>query len=216
MVVNIKVEPRRAAGDACTRAAGRSESKVTSGKAPNAPPPPVTTADRVLGHRGQPRRPSWLFGSSLGHSVTGIGDACRPTPSMAFAYKFSPTGISNTVPSSGQPEGGRLARRPSAFVSPVGIVRIAHQATQDRVGRPSLYLLAIMQRVRRYLQPPAHPSAGREPRSGRLLREGAQPRQPRRIISTRGNSRSLLYAGLVVILVLGLSALFLDLRDLLT
>jgi membrane-associated protease RseP (regulator of RpoE activity) len=174
-------------------------------------PPPTTTPTGFLGiavdpvvHLG--------FLSSIGHSVTGIGSVSANTV-HSIIYKFSPTGISNTVD---QVASKKTADNPNAqrFVSPVGIVRIAHQATEIGLGEVLYLLAAISIFVGLFNLLPLPPLDGSH--VAVALYEKARSRRGQVHHLDARKLMPLLYAGLVVILALGLSALFLDLRDLLT
>jgi len=174
-------------------------------------PPAVTRPTGFLGIAVDPVTHLGFF-ASVGHAVTGIGTLSVNTV-HGLAYKFSPTGISNTIH---QVDSQKAADSPSAqrFVSPVGIVRIAHQATEIGLAEV-LYLLAVISVfVGLFNLVPIPPLDGSH--VAVALYEKARSRGGRVHHLDARKLMPLLYAGLVVILALGLSALFLDLRDLLT
>ncbi len=100
------------------------------------------------------------------------------------------------------------------FESPVGIVRLLHQAGQS--GLPSvLWLLAVINlSLGIFNLLPFFPLDG-----GHVvvaLYEGVRSRRRRRYHADVAKLLPLFYAGLALMLFLGASALFLDLRDLVT
>ena len=148
------------------------------------------------------------LGASLGHAVTGIGSI------VTTNGKAIPTAVVNTVNDLGS---ARVANTPSGqerFSSPVGIVRYAHQATQVGLGEVLFLLADIAIFVGLFNLLPFPPLDG-----GHIVVAVYEKARSRRGRTHHADARKLapfLYAGLLVIVLLGVSTLFLDLRSLLT
>jgi len=152
--------------------------------------------------------------SSLGQSVSRTGGAWVQVSSKtldAFGHLFSFHGISSYLhmltnqKAADNPTGVR-------FESPVGVVRILHQGSQS--GLPNvLWLIAVINlSLGIFNLIPLFPLDG-----GHVvvaLYEGARSRRGRRYRADVTRMLPLFYLGIGLILFLGLTALFLDLRDL--
>ncbi len=161
--------------------------------------------------------PSGVIHSSLGSSVSRAGGAWVHVSALtlgAFGHLFTLHGAGSYLHMLGNQ---KAADSPSTgsvrFESPVGIVRLLHQAGQS--GLPSvLWLLAVINlSIGIFNLLPFFPLDG-----GHVvvaLYEGARSFR-RRYHADVAKLLPLFYAGLALVLFLGASALFLDLRDLVT
>jgi membrane-associated protease RseP (regulator of RpoE activity) len=148
------------------------------------------------------------LGSSVVHSFTGIGTI------VTTNVEAIPHAVANTVHQLANPAAARNPSTAVRFESPVGVVRLVHQAT--RVGLAEvLFLLAdISIFVGIFNLLPMPPLDG-----GHIavaVYEKARSRRDRVHHADARKLAPLLYAGILVIVLLGLSTLFLDLRGLLT
>ena len=146
--------------------------------------------------------------SSLGHAVTGIGTI------VTTNAKTIPSAIVNTVNDLGSAHTASTPTGQERFSSPVGIVRYAHQATQDGLGEVLFLLADISIFVGLFNLLPMPPLDG-----GHIVVALYEKVRSRRGRAHHADARKLapfLYAGILVILLLGVSTLFLDLRGLLT
>jgi membrane-associated protease RseP (regulator of RpoE activity) len=155
--------------------------------------------------------------SSFGESLSRAGGAWVHVSALtlgAFGHLFTVHGAGSYLHMLGNQ---KAADNPSTggvrFESPVGIVRLLHQAGQS--GAPSvLWLLAVINlSLGIFNLLPFFPLDG-----GHVvvaLYEGARSFR-RRYHADVAKLLPLFYAGLALVLFLGASALFLDLRDLVT
>ncbi len=161
--------------------------------------------------------PSGVIHSGLGASLSRAGGAWVHVSALtlgAFGHLFTLHGAGSYLHMLGNQ---KAADNPSPggvrFESPVGIVRLLHQAGQS--GLPSvLWLLAVINlSIGIFNLLPFFPLDG-----GHVvvaLYEGARSFR-RRYHADVAKLLPLFYAGLALVLFLGASALFLDLRDLVT
>jgi membrane-associated protease RseP (regulator of RpoE activity) len=169
-------------------------------------PPPASKPTGFLGIEVSPVT-HLGFASSAGHAVTGIGTITAKTVGAI------PSAVAGTVHSVMSPQAANNPNTPR-FESPVGVVRLAHQATT--VG-PSevLYLLAVITLfVGIFNLLPIPPLDGSH--VAVALYEKARSRRGRMHHADGRKLVPLLYAGFLLIALLGLSALFLDLRNLIS
>lgn len=148
------------------------------------------------------------FGSSVLHGITGIGSI------VSTNVQAIPHAVANTIDQLANPAAANNPKTAVRFESPIGVVRLAHQAT--RVGLSEvLFLLAdISIFVGIFNLLPMPPLDG-----GHIavaLYERGRSRRNRTHHADARKLAPLLYAGLLVIILLGVSTLFLDLRGLLT
>lgn len=147
------------------------------------------------------------FWSSVSHSVTGIGHL------TAQNVTAIPKAAMGTVHSVVSPQAASNPKT-THFVSPVGVVRVAHQATAAGMSEV-LYLLALITLfIGIFNVVPIPPLDGGH--VAVALYEKVRSRRGRAYHADGNKLIPLLYAGLAVILVIGLSALFVDLRSLLS
>ncbi len=169
-------------------------------------PPPASTPTGFLGieinpvvHLG--------FVSSATHAFTGIGTITAKT---VTSIPKAAAGTVSSVFSTKTATNANTAR----FESPVGVVRLAHQATDVGLAEV-LYLLALITLfVGIFNLLPIPPLDGSH--ISVALYEKARSRRGRVHHADGNKLMPLLYAGLLVILLIGLSALFLDLRSLIS
>ncbi|MGH9077461.1 MAG: M50 family metallopeptidase [Acidimicrobiales bacterium] len=146
--------------------------------------------------------------TSLGHAVTGIGSIVTTNAGAI------PTALANTVNDLGHPAAAGTPSGQERFSSPVGIVRYAHQATQAGTGEVLFLLADISIFVGLFNLLPIPPLDG-----GHVVVAAYEKMRSRRGQAHHADARKLapfLYAGILLIVLLGLSTLFLDVRGLLT
>lgn len=170
-------------------------------------PPPSSTPKGFLGVEVSPVVHLGA-GSSVVHAFTGIGSI------VSTNVQALPRAAADTFRQLDNPAAAHNPSTAVRFESPVGVVRLVHQAT--RVGLSEvLFLLAdISIFVGIFNLLPIPPLDG-----GHIavaLYEKARSRRDRVHHADARKLAPLLYVGLLLILVLGLSTLFLDLRGLLT
>lgn len=145
---------------------------------------------------------------SLGHAVTGIGTI------LATNVGTLPSALVHTVQDVGSSAAANKPAGQDRFSSPVGIVRYAHQATQAGLGEVLFLLADISIFLGLFNLLPMPPLDG-----GHIVVALYEKVRSRRGRVHHADARKLapfLYAGLLVIVLLGVSTLFLDLRGLLT
>jgi len=162
--------------------------------------------------------PSPVVHSSLGASISRAGGAWVHVTALtlgAFGHLFTLHGAGDYLNMlSNQKAADNPAPGAVRFESPVGIVRLLHQAGQS--GLPTvLWLVAVINlSLGIFNLLPIFPLDG-----GHVvvaLYEGVRSRRRRRYHADVAKLLPLFYLGLALIVFLGASALFLDLRDLVT
>jgi membrane-associated protease RseP (regulator of RpoE activity) len=190
-------------------------------------PVPVNLADvRVAGPDGSAlatTKPTGFLGievsgtihSSLGASISEAGGAWVHVASLtldAFGRLLTFHGISAYVHNLTSQKAADNPDNQVRFESPVGVVRLFHQAGQVGIST-ELWLLAVINiSLGLFNLIPLLPLDGGH--VSIALYEGVRSRRRRRYHADVAKLLPLLYAALVVIAFLGLSSLFLDLRDL--
>jgi membrane-associated protease RseP (regulator of RpoE activity) len=159
--------------------------------------------------------PSPLIHSSLGSAISRTGGAWVHVTSLtlgAFGHLFTLHGATSYFHMLSSQQAASHPGNGVRFESPVGIVRLLHQAGQS--GLPTvLWLVAVINlSLGIFNLLPFFPLDG-----GHVvvaLYEGARSRRRRRYHADVAKLLPLFYLGLGLVLFLGASALFLDLRDL--
>ena len=159
--------------------------------------------------------PSPVIHSSFGSSVSRAGGAWVHVSSQtvdAFGHLFSFHGISSYLHMLTNQKAADSGTGGVRFESPVGVVRLLHQAGQS--GLPTvLWLMAVVNlSLGIFNLIPLFPLDGGH--VAVALYEGARSRRGRRYHADVSRMLPLFYLGIGLILFLGLTALFLDLRDL--
>jgi membrane-associated protease RseP (regulator of RpoE activity) len=175
--------------------------------------PPAAPGAKPVGFIGL--APSPIIHSSLGESVSRAGGAWVHASALtegAFGHLFTFHGVSSYLH---MLSNQKAADNPSSgvrFVSPVGIVRLLHQAGQSGVASV-LWLVAVINiSLGIFNLLPIFPLDGGH--VAVALYEGARSRRGRRYHADVAKLLPLFYMGLALIVFLGATALFLDLRDL--
>jgi membrane-associated protease RseP (regulator of RpoE activity) len=161
--------------------------------------------------------PSVVIHSGLGASISRAGGAWVHVSALtlgAFGHLFSLHGVSSYFHMLSSQQAAKSPSSGVRFESPVGIVRLLHQAGQS--GLPTvLWLVAVINlSLGIFNLLPLFPLDG-----GRIavgLYEGVRSRRRRPYHADLAKLLPVFYLGLAVIVFLGASALFLDLRDLVT
>jgi membrane-associated protease RseP (regulator of RpoE activity) len=184
--------------------------QIKGGGLPRAP-----TGTKPIGFIGL--SPSPVIHSSLGESFSRAGGAWVHASALtlgAFSHLFTSHGVSSYFH---MLSSQKAADNPNAgvrFVSPVGIVRLANQAGHSGLASV-LWLVAVINiSLGIFNLLPIFPLDGAH--VAIALYEGARSRRRRRYHADVAKLLPLFYLGLAVIVFLGASALFLDLRDLAT
>lgn len=181
---------------------------------PNAPNPPSGgKVGQPVGFVGIGTSP--VIHSSLGQSVSRAGGAWVQVSAKtvdAFGHLFSFHGISSYLHMLTNQKAADSGASGVRFESPVGVVRLLHQAGQS--GMPNvLWLIAVINlSLGIFNLIPLFPLDG-----GHVvvaLYEGVRSRPRRRYQADVSRMLPLFYLGIGLILFLGVTALFLDLRDL--
>ena len=161
--------------------------------------------------------PSVVVHSGLGTAVSRAGGAWVHVSALtlgAFGHLFSLHGATSYFH---MLSNQKAANNPSSgvrFESPVGIVRLLHQAGQSGLATV-LWLLAVINlSLGIFNLLPLFPLDGGRVAVG--LYEGIRSRRSRPYHADLAKLLPVFYLGLAVIVFLGASALFLDLRDLVT
>lgn len=181
---------------------------------PNAPAlPPGGKDAKPVGFLGL--SPSPVIHSSFGQSLSRAGGAWVQVSAKtvdAFGHLFSFHGISSYLHMLTNQKAADTGSGGVRFESPVGVVRLLHQAGQN--GLPTvLWLMAVVNlSLGIFNLIPLFPLDG-----GHVVvavYEGVRSRKGRRYQADVSRMLPLFYLGIGLILFLGLTALFLDLRDL--
>jgi membrane-associated protease RseP (regulator of RpoE activity) len=153
--------------------------------------------------------------SSFGQSISEAGGAWVHVSALtldAFGHLVTLHGISTYFHSLTSQKVADSPTDTVRFESPVGVVRLFHQASADGLAT-ELWLLAVINlSLGLFNLIPLLPLDGGH--VAIALYEGARSRKGRRYHADVNKLLPLLYAAIVLIAFLGISALFLDLRDL--
>jgi RIP metalloprotease RseP len=187
--------------------------QISGAGAPALPrPPPGTPPIGFIGVA-----PSPLIHSSFGQSISRAGGAWVHVNALtlsAFGHLFTLHGAGSYFHMLSSQKAADNPGNGVRFESPVGIVRLLHQAGQSGVATV-LWLIAVLNlSLGIFNLLPFFPLDG-----GHVvvaLYEGVRSRPRRRYHADVAKLLPLFYLGLGVVLFLGVSALFLDLRDLAT
>jgi membrane-associated protease RseP (regulator of RpoE activity) len=161
--------------------------------------------------------PSPLIHSSVGQSVSRAGGAWVHISAgtlHAFGRLVSMHGISDYFH---MLSSQKAADNPSdgvRFESPIGVVRLLHQSSEAGLADVLWLIAAINLSIGIFNLLPIFPLDGGH--VALALYEGARSRRGRRYHADVAKMLPLVYAGLAIVVFLGASALFLDLRDLAT
>ena len=180
---------------------------------PNAPVlPKVGQKGDTVGFLGV--EPSPIIHSSFGQSISRAAGAWVHASALtvdAFGHLFSFHGISSYLHMITNQKAADSATAPR-FESPVGIVRLVHESSQTGLANV-LWLMAVVNlSLGIFNLIPLFPLDG-----GHVVvavYEGVRSRRGRRYQADVSRMLPLFYLGIGLILFLGLTALFLDLRDL--
>ncbi len=148
------------------------------------------------------------LGSSVVHAFTAIGTV------VSTNVQALPHAVANTFRQLSNPAAARNPATAARFESPVGVVRLVHQATQVGLSEVLFLLADISIFVGIFNLLPMPPLDGGH--VAVALYEKLRSRRNRVHHADARKLAPLLYAGILVIVLLGLSTLFLDLRGLLT
>jgi RIP metalloprotease RseP len=191
----------------------RNDVQISGAGAPALPSAPPGT--RPVGFIGV--APSPLIHSSLGQSISRAGGAWVHVNALtlgAFGHLFTLHGAGSYFHMLSNQKAADNPGNGVRFESPVGIVRLLHQAGQSGLATV-LWLIAVINlSLGIFNLLPFFPLDG-----GHVvvaLYEGVRSRPRRRYHADVAKLLPLFYLGLGVVLFLGASALFLDLRDLAT
>jgi membrane-associated protease RseP (regulator of RpoE activity) len=146
--------------------------------------------------------------SSVVHAFTAIGTVVTTNVTAL------PHAVANTFHQLSNPAAARNPATATRFESPVGVVRLVHQATQVGLSEVLFLLADISIFVGIFNLLPMPPLDGGH--VAVALYEKVRSRRDRAHHADARKLAPLLYAGILVIVLLGLSTLFLDLRGLLT
>jgi RIP metalloprotease RseP len=159
--------------------------------------------------------PSPVIHSSLGQAVSRTGGAWAHASRLtlgAFGHLFTFHGVSSYLHMLSSQKAADNPGNGVRFVSPVGVVRLLHQAGQSGLASV-LWLVAVINiSLGIFNLLPIFPLDGGH--VAVALYEGVRSRRGRRYHADVGKLLPLLYLGLGLIVFLGTTALFLDLRDL--
>jgi RIP metalloprotease RseP len=180
-----------------------------------AAPPSTPASGRPVGFIGL--APDPVIHSGLGESIARAGGAWVHVGALtlgAFGHLFTLKGAGSYLHMLSSQKAADNPTTGVRFESPVGIVRLLHQAGQSGLATV-LWLVAVINiSLGIFNLLPFFPLDG-----GHVvvaLYEGARSRRRRRYHADVAKLLPLFYVGLGLILFLGVSALFLDLRDLVT
>ena len=153
--------------------------------------------------------------SSLGLSVSRAGGAWVHIGALtlgAFGHLFTLGGVHNYFHMLSSQSAANSSN--VRFSSPVGIVRDLHQSAKTGLAEVLWLIAAINLSIGIFNLLPIFPLDGAH--VGVALYEGVRSRRRKRYFADIAKMLPLVYAGLALIVFLGVSALFLDLRDLTT
>jgi membrane-associated protease RseP (regulator of RpoE activity) len=151
--------------------------------------------------------------SSLGQSLSRAGGAWVHIGALtlgAFGHLFTLNGVHNYFHMLSSQKAASTSN--VRFSSPVGIVRDLHQSTQTGLPEVLWLIAAINLSIGIFNLLPIFPLDGGH--VAVALYEGVRSRRRRRYHADVAKMLPLVYLGLAIIVFLGASALFLDLRDL--